>query len=138
MVDKMNWTPTHLAWVGGLLEGEGCFGINRSRNLRIECKMTDEDVIRRLREITGFGSIRINNKERKPSGSLGKIAYHWMGYGKDAYDLERALFPILGIRRQIRIEETWKIRKEYELATTGNYIRRIFTDPSCQLLPDPA
>lgn len=60
-------TDTDIAWVAGLLEGEGYFGcrIATTKNrpgkaylqVRICVNMTDEDVLRRAQSITGAGHI---------------------------------------------------------------------------------
>lgn len=53
------------AWAAGVLEGEGCFAIFRRSDRRsttgvaIHCEMTDEDVVLRLREVFGVGTIHL-------------------------------------------------------------------------------
>lgn len=48
-------TPEEVAWVAGLLEGEGYFSISsaRHRQARVVCSMTDEDVVRKLHVLAG-------------------------------------------------------------------------------------
>lgn len=48
MIDDL----AELAWVAGLLEGEGSFSVKR-RGLVIHCNMTDQDVLLRLQSIVG-------------------------------------------------------------------------------------
>ena len=54
-----------LAWVAGLLEGEGAFVLAWHKSsagpypeVRVQCNMTDEDVIRKLHASTGVGAVR--------------------------------------------------------------------------------
>lgn len=57
-----NWTRENLAWVSGIFEGEGHFGINYRRNGKpsnfcAKITMTDEDVLQTFNEIVGMGSL---------------------------------------------------------------------------------
>lgn len=51
------------AWVAGLIEGEGCLGIYRTSDVKIEVSSIDRDVIDRLRALCG-GSIHMMNPRR--------------------------------------------------------------------------
>ena len=48
-----------LAWIAGLLDGEGCFTkkSKRGRTIMICCQMTDMDVLEKLKEKMGCGRI---------------------------------------------------------------------------------
>ncbi len=95
-----------LAWVAGLLEGEGCFtwkSKNRAQRsgLAVTCHMTDADVLRRLHRIVGgtFHGPYTNG----PRGRLPR--FFWRIGGLAARQLMELLLPWMGKRRAARIEE---------------------------------
>lgn len=93
-------TSDELAWVAGLLEGEGCFSI-KQRSISISCNMTDEDTIAQLHELTEHGRMRgpTTRPNRKP-------IWGWdMSRRVDVVNLLVALRPYMGIRRTARIDE---------------------------------
>jgi len=47
--------PLEVAWLAGILEGEGSF-ISKGQ-ARIQVAMTDQDIITRLAELTGVGRV---------------------------------------------------------------------------------
>lgn len=67
MTDEIRW-----AWIAGIIEGEGCFGItapSRGRNTangRIVVNMTDGDVILRLKEWAQRGTV--SGPRARPKG----------------------------------------------------------------------
>lgn len=72
----MTFDKTQLAWAAGLFEGEGCFSFTQasgSRSLFVSLGMTDEDVVRRFREVIGFGVIY----NRKPCKAHWKPQFTW-------------------------------------------------------------
>lgn len=95
-----------IAWAAGILEGEGCFGLNKVKNcsykqITIRCKMTDNDIILRLQSIFG-GYVR----PKKPNKETNKPLWEWSLY-KQA-DVEAVIFkilPYLGIRRSAKAKE---------------------------------
>ena len=49
-------TDLEIAWIAGILEGEGCFTCDtKTTRLRVQCVMTDKDIIDRLHNIVGKG-----------------------------------------------------------------------------------
>jgi hypothetical protein len=108
-----------LMWVAGLLEGEGHFGINRRKagrggrkkeyvQLRIECNMTDEDVIRKLHDWAGVGTVGGPYTARTQAGTKPYWRF-FVNRKADAEALTRVLYPHLGLRRQARIREVFEI-----------------------------
>lgn len=99
-----------LAWVAGLLEGEGSFCIAKKKDRPsnypiITCNMTDLDVIERLRGITGVGSI----VSIQPPGNT-KRQYRWrVARHNDCFVLAGLLYPYMGTRRRKQIEELLKL-----------------------------
>lgn len=85
-----------LAWVAGLLEGEGSFCANRKR-LFIHVTMTDRDVLENLAAITGVGSIYELVRRR----SHHTQAYRWqIGWAEIASALAAQVYPLLSERRK--------------------------------------
>lgn len=102
-----------LAWVAGLLEGEGCFsscntgsgghyGKKRYSYPQIQVTMVDLDVLERLLEIVGIGSItgphRVRSEHHNPT-------WGWKVTGAKAAKLMELIKPHMGLRRTARIEE---------------------------------
>jgi hypothetical protein len=143
MINKLNWTTGNLMWVAGLLEGEGSFGpyIGKSGTnkgqvrLRISCAMTDEDVIRKLHAITGFGSIRgpiqsSPSPKRLLAGETGEYKPIWVWESKnqeEVYEFELEIFAFMGERRKSQILNSHEARRDFELNSTGHNIRRVFS-----------
>lgn len=95
--------------------------------------MSDDDVIMQLHRTAGFGTV-ISNKQRKSY----KPTWTWRSEcSQDVFDFEAMIFPYLGSRRKQQILASHELRRDYELTSTGNNIRRIFTTDSGQLLPYP-
>jgi hypothetical protein len=93
-------TELEVGWLVGILEGEGHFRSSYG-NPRIEVKMTDEDVIRRLREVTGvgrvYGPFDSGNPRWRPS-------WNWNVARKDeALYLCKLIQRFMGNRRQAQI-----------------------------------
>lgn len=101
-------TKTELAWVAGLLEGEGCFSKKSNkgtaRNVIVSCQMTDPDVLRRLHRLAG-GTFH----GPYPNGPRGRLPrYTWRVHGETARSLMADLLPLMGLRRSARIRELIK------------------------------
>lgn len=98
-----NWTRENLAWLAGLVEGEGCFQYSKSKCLSIAVAMTDEDVLRKAHLIAGVG--HVYGPSRKRPGR--KIYWRWtVARQAESYALMIALYSWLGLRRQATIQET--------------------------------
>lgn len=89
-------------WAAGLIEGEGCFTLHTNQPYLL-LDMTDEDVIKELKEVFPFGNVRgpyyHKNKEHN------KPRYRFDAYGKKAYAVAVMVFPFLKSRRQQKIVE---------------------------------
>jgi hypothetical protein len=119
--------PLDLAWIAGLLEGEGYFcvlsasrGCGKNETLLVGCGMTDMDVIYKLQRVVGAGHVSIQV-------GLGKTIYRWKLSNSDACALMTLLLPMMGRRRSVKIRElmAWYERK---LAILPTYrIRNIRT-----------
>lgn len=98
-----------VAWVAGILEGEGTFIVtkkrlvsgNKSLGTRIAVTMADEDVIRSLQSKTGLGTVY--GPYDKGKHNLGsKLLCTWVvGKRQDVEDLLLVVLPFLHERRSI-------------------------------------
>lgn len=86
-----------LAWLAGLLEGEGAFCRPSPAHPRVALKMTDLDVVERAAAaFPGAGEIR----EQAPNGMGRKTLYRVEWNSAAAKDLIWAVLPMLGARRR--------------------------------------
>jgi hypothetical protein len=104
-------TEAELAWVAGLLEGEGCFFPIEYRTrdygpyiyARVAVLMTDLDVLQRLQQHTGIGHINGPTPRKDPRH---KPIWHWVASrNKESITLMRAVCPLMGERRRARIDK---------------------------------
>lgn len=119
-------SAVEVAWVAGLLEGEGTFwtktrtrGDARYRYPVVGMTMTDEDVIRRLHEVTGAGNVHGPFKPPEHDGYKRKARWQWqVTAADDAVALMAAIREHMGKRRGEAIDlalSAWKGKKP----TTG-------------------
>jgi hypothetical protein len=94
-------TDLELGWVAGLMEGEGCFYSKRTKSLvtRIIVGSTDKDVLDKLASICGgkVGGPYLADKRVKPF-------WNWNIWGRKAYELMKLVRPLMGSRRQNKID----------------------------------
>src|SRR5215510_6894671 len=94
-----------IAWLAGLLEGEGCFHVNFSQKnpyIFVEMQMTDEDVVYKAQEVSGIGNV--THISRKTAGW--NDCWRWsISTQKDAAALMMTIYPLMGQRRQEKIKE---------------------------------
>lgn len=107
---RVNWNSRDIAWLAGLLEGEGAFFISwketdgyRYPAFRIAMNLTDEDVLRRAAAIAGVGLVR--GPYQQPN-SKHKQFWRWYVNRRDhVYALLVAIHQFMGERRASRIRE---------------------------------
>jgi hypothetical protein len=99
-------TEAEWAWVAGVIEGEGCFQIckrpaRKSQDAAVTVLMTDEDVIRRLQELSGVG--RVTGPHIR---GVNKPIWLWrVAKADEAIPLITAIRPWLLARRAARADE---------------------------------
>jgi hypothetical protein len=110
-------TKTEIAWLSGLLEGEGCFvlkwrgkgrrGTELYPSVEIRLAMTDEDVVRRAYEMAGCGRFAPKNvKQLRKDGELCKQQFLWtVGRRDGCEELLVTLLPFMCQRRSQKIGE---------------------------------
>lgn len=103
-------TDTQIAWLAGLFEGEGCICL-RPGGTRLTIEMTDEDIINRVAELTGLGSvIRLEKRKQKGGKPNHKDSWKWyIGYREDVKNVLVAIYPYLGIRRRIAADKALSV-----------------------------
>jgi len=108
-VHLRDMSPAEIAWCAGLFEGEGAI---RKHTLRrpgertyyyvgLCVVSTDRDVLERLKQITGIGSIL----QRKRYALHHKTAYEWSTSGRAALFLLDIWWEWLSARRRGRAQE---------------------------------
>jgi hypothetical protein len=96
-----------LAWIAGLVEGEGTFTNSGSASV-LRVVMTDLDVLERVERITGVGLIRPITS-RQPHH---KQAYGWQVKRREHLEpLARLLWPLMGQRRRSQMESCKTLRE---------------------------
>lgn len=128
-----------MAWVAGLLEGEGCFYMILSPHPRVQvrCSMTDEDVIRRLHSLTGRG--RVRGPFLTKAFPSAKPQWLWtLGRNDGLEDFLRELLPYMGERRSAKIAEiltafeAWPARRGPRHGTRQMYEKHKCRCESCR------
>lgn len=99
------------AWLAGIFEGEGCIVFTGKNSVTLSIGMTDRDVIDRVLELVGRGTIYRNKPKRgyRPQ-------FHWkVGHQDDVRFVLRGIRPWLGKRRGDKadgaMERMKKLRK---------------------------
>ena len=93
-------TDAQVAWMAGVIEGEGTFGY-RDRRPRISVEMTDRDVLDRLHNWTGIGHIYSRKREEN-----WKEIHAWVVTRRgDVAALASVIEPWLMARRGARLRE---------------------------------
>lgn len=111
-------SDAEVAWVAGILEGEGCWTVSRSTQGRwwVAVRMTDEDVILKLQHLTGVG--RISPARGRPQH---KMAWAWQVSVQPHREwLTLKVWPWLGVRRRVRIRELWPEVEHASQAFSGD------------------
>lgn len=97
-------TEAEIAWVAGLLEGEGSFlraSPSQPGHPRVTVQMTDEDVIRRIREVVGHGCVVPTSDTRNPDW---QPAFRWTVKGTPAVELMEKVRPWMYSRRREQLD----------------------------------
>lgn len=98
-----------IAWLAGLLEGEGCFCLRANGSSFINCSMTDEDTVRRVHEITKAGTV--TTPALRPGC---KQVWAWRtGAREDVIRICNAVLPYMGQRRSAKIRELLADYEQY-------------------------
>lgn len=100
-------TEFELGWVIGIIEGEGSFVINRkptTYQASIVVKMSDQDTIKKLQEVTKVGTLDGSYKDRR--NLSWKPMFCWRVQKKsDTLDIAYKILPYLSERRQMQLDK---------------------------------
>lgn len=97
---KVGMTSLDIAWLAGLLEGEGCFSTNRGRQIIIQLCMTDKDVMERAASILKQ-PVYVNSRKLPSGKALYRLAVH----GPHAIGWMMSLYLLMSTRRREKIRE---------------------------------
>jgi hypothetical protein len=100
-----------LAWIAGLFEGEGCVQLQTNKSVHLTVSMADPDVVARLASYWGTRVHEVNKRTSdKPHY---KTQFRTYVTGRKAIGWALTLYPLLGLRRKLRIQEVigaWRSR----------------------------
>src|SRR6516225_7531643 len=99
-----DWTESEVAWLAGLLEGEGCFlwrRIGSHHYPQIQVCMTDHDIVERVAKMLG-NSVTI---AKRPKVANHKQMWCTALHGQKAADWMAVVLPWLGERRAAKVKE---------------------------------
>ena len=106
-----------IAWLGGLLEGEGCFSLKKDKYPRISLAMTDEDVIVKAASLMKIKTMVYHHKNVWSFHIHGSYAIQWM----------MTLYPLLSKRRREKVASIIKFWRECIYGRTSNGIHTMAT-----------
>ena len=98
-------TTKSIAWLAGILEGEGCF-LKPPAQIGITLRMTDSDIVCRAAHIMGLKESDV--KTRKKQKPHYKDQYGIQLCGRRAAEWMMTLFTLMGERRKRQIREALK------------------------------
>lgn len=106
--------PIIVAWVAGILEGEGCFDVHKGVYPRIRVKMGDKDVIDRISKLW-----KCRTAERKDNRPRCSCMYEASVTGDRALQWMRSIFALMGERRRAKILEIMQAYETSRNAVSG-------------------
>lgn len=99
--DKSKWTDGNIGWLAGIIEGEGYINTT-TKTSRIRVRMTDEDVILKIKDIAGCGYINGPYKRKNPNH---KPSWEWTVSKKlQVKEIINIIYPYLCSRRRKAID----------------------------------
>ena len=116
-----------IAWLAGLLEGEGNFRLTKAWNERfypwIALKMTDADVVSKAQRLLGVGSFAIS----MPHLPHHKVQYRTVATGASAVGWMMTIYGLLGERRRGQIRKVLSHWRVSDYGThSGEFVRGRF------------
>jgi len=102
-------TDIQIAWLAGLLEGEGCFRFDKRNSPKIQLQMTDEDVVKRVARM-----LSVNARAEPWRGSRygSKTMWRVDVFGDKAIEIMHLILPFMGERRFSKIESVINARRK--------------------------
>ena len=97
-------TNIEIAWLAGIIEGEGCLSSRRTPTVTVV--MTDFDVVEKIANLFG------KHVHSAPGAKAHhKEIYRASVYGDEAIKIMEAILPHMGDRRSSKINEIFELRK---------------------------
>jgi hypothetical protein len=103
-----NLTETQKAYIAGLLDGEGCIGIDKNKSqasiwnydfkIRIIITNSYSDVLFWIKEITGVGCVYLSKGAFKPNW---RPIHRWQIVSEQARNFLIQIYPYLKIKKEI-------------------------------------
>lgn len=126
-------SSTEVAWLAGLLEGEGCFYLSVLGYLQIELAMTDLDVVQRAAKVGGAVTTITTRYDKRGTR---KPTYRICFNGFQAIRIMEKILPYMGKRRTAKIERLIKVwgsknRREQGLPPACHPERRHYAKQLC-------
>lgn len=106
-----NLTSLDIAWIAGLLEGEGTFCVTLAQSPTVAVQMNDKDIIAKVAQLMNskiYGPYRHRRGDR-----LDAPHYRTAVYGKNAAGWMMSIYPLMGVRRRNKIKSIlnwWSLR----------------------------
>lgn len=111
-----------IAWLAGLLEGEGCFTIDMKKgkpaSIRLYLGMTDKEPVEKAARLIGK-SIRLRMPKSK-GGHPYKTQYVFKVSGDIAAQWLMTIYPLMGPRRQSKIRDCLDVWRNMPGVTSSN------------------
>jgi LAGLIDADG DNA endonuclease family protein len=129
-------SDSSVAWLAGLIEGEGWIGAGSSghaRRVRLSVAMTDRDVIERAADLLGAERIRTKTAHRAHWADV----YEAEVRGEKALPVLRTILPLLGERRSAKCRHAIELAQavaDDRLGGQKKWLRRIPEDVVRQAL----
>jgi len=112
-------TTKDIAWLAGLIEGEGSFGLHRRTYPQIQLAMADEDVVKRAAVLFDVSTTYCY----PPSLQGYKPVWRCYVNGVKAVGWMMTLYSLLGSRRKTKVLEVlnfWKSRPKVDWREVGH------------------
>lgn len=99
-------TPTNIAWLAGLYEGEGSLSrkISGGSPWQLVIQMTDKDVLDRIENIVGFGKVYMRKKQENQPTYRQAYVYN-INRREYIQAFIAMIWPYLGERRKAKAKE---------------------------------
>ena len=102
-----------VAWIAGLLEGEGTFYMQSNRYLTLQYGSSDLDIVYRVAGIMKSHNKITEHKSKFRDGYIRKRHYRVTLSGILAAQWMMTIYPLMGVRRKAKIKEILIVWKAY-------------------------
>lgn len=126
---SQNLTSVQIAWVAGLIEGEGTFGVTQTNSPFIAIQMNDKDVLEQAQSIMNGTSLYGPYKHRR-GDSYDTPHYRLAVYGTLAISWMMTLYTLMQSRRKAKMKYIidWWIQKPKVKKGRRAKIERCYTE----------